>query len=344
MKKYLNKIILIAFSIVCFSCDTTGDTTEEYELITTDLKSVDVIVTPIEGLEPEFIIGQNAVIPSLFSWHNQSVSLNFYLETARDLSEISELAFYASVQEENGYNYESFDGYKALINTIEGENIPFSGNIEFTFDALEVAALFEDKFQNTTKGDKSRTIDYPLLEGDLFTLTWVIKFTDGTTFDSSQKVAPRNSHAIKTSQIQIAPPIWEGSFPYEIVSISSDISGYTDSTFYLGATGILNISEVAPGEYLFEDDGAPAFFFSFAIRYSPVALTYDYDSGFTDITTRTNGDPSYSNWSITVIDAKTIEIHWAYNYPVFGDRFSANARVTRSDNYDWPTNLSGDLN
>ena len=342
MKKYINKILaIVALSVVSLSCDTSGDNKEEYVEVTTDRTGVEVIASSIDEVGPQFMIGQNAVLPDVFSWFNQEVNLNFQLRTERDVSEIAQMNFYVSAQEENGYNYDSFDGFKTLLRTVENVDIPSSKNIEITFDALELGALFEDKFQNTTKGDKSRTADYPLLEGDFFTVTWVIKFADGTMFDSSKKVSPYNSHSIATSQIQIAPPIWEGTFPFELIDITASAMQY-DSTFRVGKTGTLSITETGPGEFTVADGGA-GFYWKYANNYPDAAMVYDFASGLTDITLRTTGTKSYASWSISVVDAKTVDITWYYNYAGYGTRFGATARVTRSDAYDWPTNLKGDI-
>lgn len=347
MKTYINKVFtLVVLGLLCFACSPTID---EDILITTDQTGVTFIVNSLDDTEAEFIIGQNALISSMFSLYNQYVSLNFQLKTERDLAEIEKIDIYVSAQEESGYNYDSFDGVKKLFTTILSDNISSSGgNVVVQFDAVQLGELFKDEFTNQTKGDKSRTSENPLLESDLFTLTWVISYTDGTSFDSSEKVAPNNSHSIKTSQIQLAPPIWDGDFDYEVIDAASLLNN-TSTLCFVGATGKLKIKEVGVGEYNFEETGAAGFFNKYALTtsYSDAMLTYDYDSGLSDVSKKKSNPnvTSYNNWKIKYIDARTIEITFYLAHEKYGEKYYATATVTRpSDNiYDWPSNLSGDI-
>lgn len=342
MKLYINKFfVLIALSLICFSCDLDENDAE----ITTDLESVEVIVSG-EGTEPMFIIGQDIADPTYFSWVNEQVELNFHLSTGRNLEDISQIEFFMNCQEVDGYNYEApFNDSKILISTVLNEDISSDGDIVLSFTALDLSTLFADKFENTTNGNQTRTVDIPLLEGDLFTITWVISFADGTIFDSSSVVSVNNSHSIQTTIKDVYPPTWNGRFNYEVIEAGAGAAGYG---YDIGKTGVIELVETDKvGVYEFTGAGSSGNNGALGWKYGRQGpIHYDYATGASIGTSisSSNGLNYAETWDITYINETTIKIHWVSFYDHVNDSnkdYNGTVYLTRTDGYAWPKNLYG---
>lgn len=347
MKKHINKIVaLIVLSLTCFSCNTE-ESSEEYAKITTDLNNVGILVSVSnQNTEPTFLIGQDIADPTYFSWQNQEVSLNFHLSTGRSLDEISQIDFYMSYQEKDGYNYQApYEDNKTLVNTIMYEDISSSGDIVMSFNALDVSTIFADKYENTSNGSQTRTTDIPLLEGDLFTMTWVISFVDGKTFDSSQIVAPNNSHAIQTAIKQVYPPTWNGIFNYEVIEAGAGAAAYS---YNIGKTGTIELVETDEvGVFDYTGAGSSGNNGALGWKYGRQdAIHYNYATGASIGIgiNAANGLNYAETWDITYINETTIQIHWESFYDHVnesGRDYNGTVLLTRNDGYPWPKNLYG---
>lgn len=319
MKKYALIKYVLGLSLIfsLFSCSEDNDSEFSAAVSPENLEwqaNTNIVVTPVEG-KAIFVI-EKQVLGGETSWSNKTVELNMQLNSVINIENFESVDFYVTAEELNGYNYMApFDTKGKLLSTVLAADISENGELNLAVNAEDAAALFQGEFT------KSRP-DIALLEGDLFEIHWVVNAKDGTSLDSRDYVDGNYRHSISVRYDNIAPLIWDGTFNFEYLVVGDGLPSS------VGDTGQITIEATNPGEYDVPEKGLV-----FNLRYGkPGKLFYDYESGETYV----EGSQD-EEWTITYIDATTIEIAWTYKWSNYGEY--GTVKLTRTDGIDWPSNI-----
>lgn len=256
-------------------------------------------------------------------WNVTDVNLDVAVDLGGfTVDEIAKIDIYLFVEEdlEGGFNYLGGEQGK-LISTVEDPTETF----EITISKEDIEGMYGTDFSDNHNGN--------VTVSDLFELKWVFTGVDGKIYDSRSDCSGFNcTYAFGTNVIQIAPPIWEGTFEYEWIEATAGALNYGRIT--IGQTGTMTMS-LQEGSYTVYDVshlGADYYY------GGPGVLDYDYQSGAVTII-----DPSWRAqvWNITDVNGPTITIEWSYYYSAGYDEYGT-FTLTRTDGQDWPTNIHTD--
>lgn len=234
-----------------------------------------------------------------------------------DVSEISKIDIYVFAEEKNGdeYNYLGGDNGK-LLKTISSPAESFI--VSITKD--ELGSLFKDDFSTSRNGD--------ILVEDFFELKWVITGKNGKTIDTRTECAGFDcSFGFGAKIVEVAPPIWEGTFNYEWITLTDNAKRY--GRVDVGQTGTMTFT-LQPGSFTEYD-------------VSHLAADYYYSSagslkyGYVDGTVELSGG-NRTAWNIVDVNGATLTIEFSYRYSVGYDEYGT-FTLTRTDGQDWPSNL-----
>jgi len=312
--KYLTVLILFISIYSCSENDIVDPAISAEEL---GWKAfTNLTVSPTQGKD-SFIWTTNLLTFEEY-WGNDIVELNLKLNSNIDFENFSKVEVYIRAAEVDGYNYTApFEMKGKLLTTIT--EIPKTGEFKISMAVQEVYDLFKNDFVN----DRTSSI---ILHGDVYTLTWVITKTDGEVFDSSEKNAIGYSYGFSGKFENYAPPVWEDTYDYEWIAVSSNTILYGGRN--VGDTGTITITSIGNGNYEVSD-------LIFGINYfgGPGILTYDFSSGLTTIS-----GPSSEKWVISNVFGSSLYIDWTNSLSAaYG--IDGTVRLTRQDGADWPDNV-----
>lgn len=310
-KKSILKYLLFFSTIFLLqSCDEDTNIYEEGEFSWQN--STVLKVTPVE--DKETFIWYKDLLTFDEYWGNETVELNMKLRSNLSGDQFSKVDFYVTVEEKDGYNYKApFNTTGKMFTSVD---IPESGEFSVSLSAEDVYGLYLNDFQT----DRSEKL---AIEGDIFLLYWVITAKDGSTLDS-RSVATNDRYAIKVLVQNYAPPVWEGTFNYEIIDL-----GYSYGEA-IGDTGQITITHLGEGVYNVSS-------LTFNYYYSgPGNIVFDFLDGLTYVDP--NNDYDDVVWNISNINGASLDIYWTYYWTASYDEWSE-VRLTRTDGANWPTNI-----
>lgn len=324
MKKFKITKYLLIFSLFFsyIACEDANDSEFTDAIIASDLPwkvSTNLDIVPTEEKEA-FVIYRDVLSGSL-SWGNEMVELNVQLKSAHALSTISKVEFLVTAEEKDGYNYTApFDTEAKSIETVS--SISENGSFTFELNGNDLGTLFASKYT------KPRN-ETSLIPGDLFQIHWVITSTDGEKMDSRNNVDGDYTYGIKVVVVDVAPPIFKGTFEYEWTAVSAGGLNYGGVSVGQKGNMIIDLAPKSFTEYTVNHLGADYYY------GGPGSLVYDYESGLVTII-----DSSWraQKWNITKVEGNTLTIDWTYYYTPYYDE-SGTFTLTRTDGEDWPTNI-----
>lgn len=235
------------------------------------------------------------------------------------IENISKVDIYAFVEEENGttYNYLGGDEGK-LFTTINNPSQSF----QFTMSVDDIETLFGNDFSADHNG--------ALLPSDIIEFKWVLTDTEGNVFDSRSECVGFNcTYGFGTKVVQIAPPIWEGTFNYEWIDATADAIYYGGIS--IGQTGTITMT-LQPGSFTVYDVSHLTCDYYYG---GPGVLDYNYETGEVNII-----DSSWraQAWNIIDVSGPTITVEFSYYYSAPYNEYGT-FTLTRTDGQDWPTNI-----
>ncbi len=245
------------------------------------------------------------------------LELNFELKTIAKINNISKVELMVNAEEKEGYNYTEPYSYSRKLFTSITE-IPENGKFSIQVPAESLYELFKSEFVN----DRSKS---HLLDGDIYTFTWVVTHVDGSKYDSGNNTSPGNSFSIQVKYQDYLPPVMEGTYNYEYLEVGP---GMVNLGIAVGKTGTIEISLTEPpGTYYVSD-------VNFSSWFLPNTLTHDF---FTGLITVEEGFYN-TTWAILGVDGASIDIYWQNNFTgPFG--WWGVVRITRDDGVGFPDNL-----
>lgn len=253
-------------------------------------------------------------------WYLTSIDYEVSLEIGEfPVSDISKVEIYAFAEENNDGTFNYLGGSEGkLLETIVDPESTFM--ITVTKDQL--ADLFSSEFSPNHNGD--------VLVSDIFEFKWVITGQDGAVVDTRKDCFDFNcTYSMGSRIVEIAPPIWEGTYDYEWIEVSA--GGVTWGGVEVGQTGTISM-ELQPGSFTVYDvsDLSCDYYYG-----GPGALSYSYDTGLVEIIDDTWRQ---QQWNIIDVDGPTITVEWTYYYTVSYDEYGT-FTLTRTDGQDWPSNI-----
>ncbi|MGJ5643062.1 hypothetical protein [Formosa sp. S-31] len=248
-------------------------------------------------------------------WGVADIAYDIQINSNISKDQFSKIEFYLTMQEENGYNYTTpFDYSGTLIATQTEWND--EGLFTLTVNAEEAYGKFINKLQFDRSDKLPR-------EGDLFEIHWVIYNKDGDTLDSRKQSGSDQRFTFTTKFLDIAPPIWAGTFNYEWIEATTNASNY--GRINVGDTGTVTITQLEGQTYYMEN-------LMFGYYYSKSGkIIYNYTSGLVAVESQVD-----EKWNVVKIDGASIDIALEYRYSTGYNEYCT-VRLTRTDGKDWPT-------
>lgn len=257
-------------------------------------------------------------------WKLTTVDFNVNLELGKFLpSDISKVDLYVFVEEQNDETFNYIGGEKGKLYTSIANP---SESHQITLSKDDLTELFANDFSANHNGE--------VLPTDLFEFKWVITGKDGNVLDTRTDCTGFDcSFGFGTTIVQVAPPIWEGTFNYEWIAATAEAERY--GRISVGQTGTID-STLKPGsytEYAVSDLSCDYYY------GGPGSIQYNFTTGEVRVI---DDDPTYTNskWNITDVSGPTITIEWSYYYSQWYNEYGT-FTLTRTDGQDWPTNLFG---
>ena len=321
--KYLYKLMFL-FSIAFFiqSCDEEGYTDSISDPVNAENLPWQALTNLSIYAEEE--MGNFIWLKDLLSfeeyWGNDTVVLNIELDSNQDLTFFTNVEFYLTAQELNGYNFQPpYNTQGKLL-----ANVPITSfdeatkSYQLSISVDNVVALFGDDFQN----DRSEN---PLLEGDIFEIHYKLIHDSDDYLDSRESSGIDTRYGFSVQYKDFAPPVWEGTFNYEYTDATGNAEYY--GGIQVGETGTIDITHLGDQVYSLPNLGMSYYYTRSG------TLTFDFLSGLVEI------EGSYEEkWNITKVDGPTVYIDMEYRYSAGYDEYWSFS-LTRTDGNDWPTNL-----
>lgn len=245
------------------------------------------------------------------------LELNFELKTIEKFNNISQIELWVNAEEKEGYNYaEPYNYTRKLFFSIT--EIPENGKFSIQVPAESLYQLFKSEFVN----DRSNA---HLLDGDIYTFSWIVTHVDGSKYDSGNNTSPGSSFSVQVKYQDYLPPVMEGTYTYEYLEVGP---GMVNLGIAVGTTGTIDISLTeAPGTYFVSD-------VNFSSWFLPNTLTHDF---FTGLITVEEGFYN-TTWAILSVEGASIDIYWQNNFTgPFG--WWGVVRITRESGAGFPDNL-----
>lgn len=313
---YFGFLLLLPFFQSCQEDDEIK-TPEFYEITWDDVAFLKFAPS---GDSNSFIYNRELGAGGQEYWGVTSLDLNVSLVLGDfPISDISKVDIYVFAEEKIGETYNYLGGSQGkLYATVNNLTETF----QLTISKDDLATLFMDDFSPNHNGD--------VLPDDLFEFKWVITGTDGSVVDTRIDCFDFNcTYSISTKVVDVAPPIWEGTFIYEWIAATPEAESY--GKISVGQTGTIDIT-LQPGSFVMYDVSHAGCDYYYG---GPAILDYGYDTGLVEII-----DNSWraQKWDITNINGPTITIDWSYYYSAGYNEYGT-FTLTRTDGEDWPTNL-----
>ena len=315
--------MLLALSLTFQSCGDGEFESEFKDFPSQDLKSwqqlTEVNLAPVSNAN--FLVNEQIFTKEL-TWNTETVTFDGEVSSDRsDIEDFSKIDIYVSAQEASGYNFDApYDNLKMKIATIS--SFTDEGAFSFSVTKDEMNAMFGSKFQN------ARTGAVELMEGDLFTFTYVLTHKNGSTLDSRNSPSVTSSFGVGVELVPLGPPDFSGEFLYEYIKVSPGAAPYVT----LGSNGTwTGPTPIVDGTAMTGFSVFPNILINYRWGGGGTML-YDYsDNGIT--ITDTSG---YSTvWVIDNINGPSVDIDFTY---VYASEFFT-IRLTRTDGRDWPTDM-----
>lgn len=251
-------------------------------------------------------------------WNTTDVDFNVALELGdASASEISKIDIYAFAEETDGENFKYLGGEQGkLYETISNPSESF------------VISFSKDKLEELFKNDFSANHNGQVATNDIFEFKWVITGKNGSVVDTRVDCFGFNcTYGIGTNVIDVAPPIWAGTFNYEWIAATANATVYGRVT--VGKTGTMTFT-LQPGFFTVYDVSHLTADYYYG---SSGTLTYDYESGLVEIQGR-----YAQKWNIVDVSGPTLTIDFSYQYSAGYDEYGT-FTLTRTDGQDWPSNI-----
>ncbi|MCF6223326.1 MAG: hypothetical protein L3J34_06315 [Flavobacteriaceae bacterium] len=277
-------------------------------------------ISPTEGKET-FVWLTNIITLEQY-WGNDTVELNFEMDSSIPTENFSKIDFYLTVEEKDGYNSTPpYNTEGKLLRTIT--DLPENANFVLQISGNKVYEMFKSDFINPRQ-------QAPLLDGDLFEIHWIITNKDGTFLNSQDYIQGEYRFGFSTLHKDKKPPSWEGTFNYEWTYVSD--GGLQWGGVKVGDTGQIEIVETTEALELNKE-----------FDVSHLLFNYNYGGDGKIFLNYTTGETyveggSEEKWTISNVDGNTLEIAWTYKYSAEYDEYGT-VRLTRTDGEDWPENF-----
>ncbi|MCR8669315.1 hypothetical protein NO995_16625 [Aestuariibaculum sp. M13] len=251
-------------------------------------------------------------------WNTTDLDFNISLELdGASPTDISKIDIYAYAEETDGESFTYLGGeqgklYETILNPSDAFVLSFS----------------KDKLEELFKNDFSPNHNGQVTTNDIFEFKWVITGKDGSVVDSRVDCFGFNcTYGVATNVIQVAPPIWEGTFDYEWIAATANAQSY--GRISVGQTGTMTFT-LQPGSFTVYDASHLTADYYYG---SAGTLTYDYESGLVEIEGR-----YAQKWDIVDVSGPTLTIDFSYQYSAGYDEYGT-FTLTRTDGQDWPSNI-----
>lgn len=314
--------ILLYIAVLIFpflnSCEENDDIIQPELVGEHWIDYVKMQFTPVTEGETHFIYNKVLGDTPDEYWSTTELDFDVTLDPgSASLSDISKIDIYVFAEEKHGDTYKYLGGAQGkLFTTITDPNEMF----QITISKTQLEDIFQTEFSADHNGE--------ILLEDLFEFKWAITGKDGTVYDTRTDCFGFDcTHAVSSRVVEVAPPIWEGTFNYEWTAATANAQSYGNIS--VGQTGTMTFS-LKPGYYTVYDVSHLTADYYYG---SGGTLDYNYDSGLVEITGRYD-----QKWDIVKVEGATLTIDFSYQYSVGYDEYGT-FTLTRTDGEDWPANI-----
>lgn len=321
----MKNIIRLLIAIVCIplfhSCDEDEMDVRQPDAFDVTLK--DDAALKLSPSNPETTFIYNVESTGDEYWNLTTLTYDVSLESDNfSMTDISKIDFYLFVEETNGSDYNYLGGKQGkLIKTIQNPTNP----LQLSISKEEIEQLYANDFSANHNGG--------ILPDDIFELRWVITGEDGSVYDTrTECVGFDCSYGFGSKVVQVAPPIWAGTFDYEWIALTANAQSY--GRVSVGQTGTMTFT-LQPGSYTEYDVSHLTADYYYG---GPGAISYNYDTGNVEVIDLSG---NAQTWDITSVDGPTLTIDFSYRYSVGYDEYGT-FTLTRTDGQDWPSNINTD--
>jgi len=313
-------ILLLPFA---YSCDEEGiDEVKTPDAFTPMVKDVASLnFSPAETTpEGAFVYNKELVAGGTNYWNITSVDFDVNLDLGElSANDVSKIDLYLFVEEQNEDNFKYLGSNQGkLLTTINNPSKLFQVSVS----KEDIESLYGNDFSANHNGE--------ILPSDIFEFKWVVTGKDGSVKDTRTDCAGFDcTFGFGTTILEVAPPIWEGTFNYEWIEMTANAIRYGGIS--VGQTGTISMT-LQPGSYTVYDvsDASCDYYYG-----GPGVLSYSYDTGKIEILSSKNDQV----WTVLDVDGQTITIAWSYKYSAGYDEY-ATFTLTRTDGQDWPDNIN----
>lgn len=321
MKKIQTLFVCFVALIFAVSCSDDGYTDPiESAMQPEDLPWQATTFLDATGVvDKEDFVYETNVETMVGSWGVNEVEYDINILSSTNASNFDKIEFYLTMQEEGGYNYEApYDYNGALVAT--QKTWSDSGNFTFVLNADVAYSKFVNKLKFDRSSRKARA-------GDVFQVYYVIYGKDGAILDSRQETGANKSFSFKVKLVDIAPPVWAGTFTYEWIDATANAEYY--GKIKVGDTGTVVITQLEGQTYSMSLNLMFGYFYG-----TTGVINYDYLSGLVWVTEGKNNE----KWNVVKVDGDVLEIALEYKYSAGYNEYCT-VRLTRTDGKEWPSTV-----